>query len=137
MVSSPLDLPNLYGKTLLVVEDNADHLDLMSTFLKACRAEVLEALNADTALAYLQTRRIDMVISDLSMPGKDGISLIRTMRAGKGQQRTLPVIAVTGYPEQYVGARAEGFDVFVQKPIRVEVLAKILREFFASPSKLQ
>ena len=125
-----LDLPDLAGKTLLVVEDNDDHLELLSTFLEFCGAKVAVARNVDAALTYLRIAKFDMVISDLAMPGKDGLDLIRSVRASAGPERTVPAIAVTGFYEQYAGARAQGFDVFLQKPVKVDALASTLREFF-------
>ena len=126
----PIDLPDLSGKTLLVVEDNDDQLELLSAFFKACGAGVVLARNVDTALAYLGTDRFDLLVSDLAMPHKDGLHLIRSVRASKGPQRTIPAIAITGFYEDYTNARGHGFDAFMQKPVRPESLSKILRDFF-------
>src|SRR5581483_5295022 len=103
----------------------------MITFLQRCGARALAARNADAALAYLSTTRVDMIISDLAMPGKDGISLIRAIRRSGGPLRSLPAIAITGFPEDFVNARAEGFDAFIAKPVNVDNLARVLRDFFS------
>jgi CheY-like chemotaxis protein len=127
----PLDLPNLKGKSILIVEDNDDHLELLSAFLKACRAQVFMVNNVDTALAYTRMVNPDMVISDLAMPGKDGIALITAIRTSAGRERTIPAIAITGFAENYADARTHGFDAFLRKPVRPEMLAKVLRDFFS------
>jgi hypothetical protein len=47
----PLDLPSLRGLTILIVDDNDDALELLTTFLNACHADVLSARTATGALA--------------------------------------------------------------------------------------
>lgn len=128
MPSGPLDLPDLTRKTILVVDDNDDDLELLSTLLKACRANVLLARNADTGLAYLSNVRLDLLITDLAMPGKDGIALIQTLRGSKGPNQTVAAIALTGFYEQYANARIHGFDVFLQKPVNPDTLSRTLKE---------
>lgn len=53
----PPDLPDLSGLTLLIVDDNDDSLEVLSTFLRSCGAHVLEARNGPAALAYVDQRR--------------------------------------------------------------------------------
>jgi CheY-like chemotaxis protein len=75
------DLPDLSRLTLLAVDDNADALEVLGTILKACGAHVLEARDATDALAYVDTTPgLDAIITDLSMPGMDGVELARKVR---------------------------------------------------------
>lgn len=80
-------------------------------FFQACAASVMLARNVDTALAYLTTVRFDMLVSDLAMPGRDGVDLIRTVRASKGPERTASTRSC--------------------RSVRPELLAKTLKDFFA------
>jgi CheY-like chemotaxis protein len=90
-----LNLPNLSGLTLVVVDDNDDSLDMLDTFLTQCGAEVKAARNVDTALSFINTEpSIDAVVSDLSMPGRDGLDLIRQVRR-HNTRANLPAIALT------------------------------------------
>lgn len=123
----PLDLPDLSGLTLLVVEDNDDSLDMLGTFLRACGAHVLEARGALTALSYVETqRRIDAIISDLSMPAMDGVEFVRRLR-DHPKGRSIPAIALTGFHEQYMHPTAAGFNAFLRKPVNLDGLCAAIR----------
>jgi CheY-like chemotaxis protein len=119
---SELDLPDLSRLTLLAVDDNADALEVLGTILKACGAQVLEARHAQDALAYVDTTpRLDAIITDLSMPGMDGVELARRVRQ-QPSRHGLPVIALTGFPERYVDTSA--FDAFLKKPFDFDELCR-------------
>lgn len=128
----PLNLPNLAGLTLLVVDDNDDTLDILETFLKACGAGVRAARNVDAALAYFDTNApFDALVSDLAMPGRDGLDLIRAVRRRK-HHADIPAIALTGFYEQYSYARREGYDVFLQKPVDFDKLCIAIQTAIAT-----
>ena len=114
------DLPDLSRLTLLAVDDNADALEMLGTILKSCGAHVLEARGAMDALACVDaTPGLDAIITDLSMPGMDGVELARKVRLQPSRQ-WLPVIALTGFPERYVDTSA--FDAFLKKPVEFDEL---------------
>ena len=119
-----LDLPDLSRLTLLAVDDNADALDVLGTILKACGADVLEARDGWDALAYVDTTPgLDAIITDLSMPGMDGVELARKVRE-QPSRRGLPMIALTGFPERHLDTSA--FDAFLKKPFEVDELCRIV-----------
>jgi CheY-like chemotaxis protein len=121
-MKSKLELPDLSRLTLLAVDDNADTLEVLGTILKACGADVLEARNARDALAYIDTTpALDAIITDLSMPGMDGVELARKVRE-QPSRRGLPLIALTGFPERYVDTSA--FDAFLKKPFDFDELCR-------------
>jgi CheY-like chemotaxis protein len=77
----PLDLPSLRGLTILVVDDNDDALELLTTFLNACHADVLSARTATGAPAYIDTTpSLDAVVTDIAMPDVNGVELVRKIR---------------------------------------------------------
>ena len=123
----PLDLPDFSGLTLLVVDDNDDSLDLLTTFLRACGAHVLGARGALSALSYVETQsRIDAIITDLSMPAMDGVELVRRLRAHpKGA--SIPALALTGFYEQYMDTQGTGFNAFLRKPVNLDELCRTIR----------
>ena len=120
-------LPDLSGVTILVVDDNEDALHVLETLLRACHATILAARSAFAALGYLETTRVDLIISDLSMPQMDGTELIERVRKSPHHQHT-PAIALTAFPEHFAHARLAGFDVFMQKPMDIDVLCAKIAE---------
>jgi two-component system, chemotaxis family, CheB/CheR fusion protein len=116
-LSSADDL--LTGFNILVVEDDLDNLEVLSITLEAQGASVIKALSVAEAMGkFAQAERLDLVISDVNLPGEDGFDLIRQIRAveGKGD---LPAIAVTGYDDSGVTDRLfrSGFQRHIIKPI--------------------
>jgi CheY-like chemotaxis protein len=123
----PLDVPDLSGLTLLVVDDNDDSLDMLGTFLRACGAGALLARNVPAALAYVETRdKIDVVVTDLSMPQIDGVQFVERLRA-RPRGRPLPVIALTGFYEFYMDTHGPLFDAFLRKPVNFDELCRTIR----------
>ena len=118
----PLRLPNLHGLTILVVDDNDDAVEVLSTFLNACGAETLLARSAIGALGYVDTTlKMDAVVTDISMPQMSGVELAQKVRGHPFRNR-LPIIALTGFHEEHVGSRS-AFDAFLRKPVDLDELA--------------
>jgi CheY-like chemotaxis protein len=116
----PARLADLTGIKVLVVEDNADSLEMLGAVLRSCGAVTVAARNVATALGYLHAARFDVLVSDLALPECGGLDFIRTIRASKGLERTIPAIALTGFYEDYDrGALASGFDAFFRKPVNL------------------
>jgi CheY-like chemotaxis protein len=126
-------LADLSGLRILIVEDNADSLEMLETVLRSCGAVTVGARNTATALAYLGTARFDALMSDLALPDRSGLDLIRTVRAGRGPERTIPAIALTAFYEEYdQGALAAGFDAYFRKPVNLDALCATLRQLVDS-----
>lgn len=105
---------------VLLVDDDADTLQVLSVMLADAGAKVVTATSATQALEVLQWHRPNVLVSDLEMPGEDGYSLIEQIRSleniEKGQ---LPAVALTSYVriEDRARALSAGFNMFVPKPI--------------------
>ena len=122
----PLRLPDLQGLTILVVDDNEDAIEVLSTFLKACGAETLLARSAIGALGYVDTTlKMDAVVTDISMPQMSGVEFAQKVRGHPFRNR-LPVIALTGFHEEHVSSRS-AFDAFLRKPVDLDELAGAIR----------
>src|SRR3989454_10050313 len=82
------DQPDLAGLRILVVDDEADARDLLAIRLQQYGAEVIAAPSAEAAMEALarQEPRPDVIVSDIAMPGEDGYSLIRRVRAMEPNQ---------------------------------------------------
>jgi CheY-like chemotaxis protein len=127
----PGNLPDLSGLTLLIVEDNDDHLQLLMTYLGACRAHVVFARNAAAALAYVESApRLDAAITDLSMPSMDGAEFARRVRQHPRRSR-LPIIALTAFYEDY--PRTADFNAYLRKPVDFDELCNTIRTLVERP----
>ena len=123
-------LPRLDGLRVLVVDDHDDARELIRTVLQQCGADVVVATGADEALEALDKLRVDLLVSDLAMPGADGFDLIRRVRARERAAggATLPAVALTAYAGTVDRARAlaAGFQAHASKPIAPDELATMV-----------
>lgn len=125
-------LPTLAGLKILVVEDEVDSLELLSTILQGCGAEVFTATSVRAALALLETSKgqnLDMLVSDIGMPEEDGYSLIRQLRQLEAQRGgRLPAIALTAYAsnDDLKQALLAGFQRHLTKPVEAAELVKVV-----------
>jgi CheY-like chemotaxis protein/nitrogen-specific signal transduction histidine kinase len=118
---------NLQGVRVLVVDDEADTLELTRRVLGNHRALVATAATVDAALSALGNFEADVLISDLAMPGRDGYELIRAVRQSHGPD-ALPAAALTAFarPEDAVRARDAGFQIHLAKPVEPEELVRVV-----------
>ena len=117
----------LKGVRALVVDDDEDNLELFSAALTACGAVVVTASRAEEALRLLSAQRVDVVVSDIAMPGGDGYWLIgEVRRLPDARFSSIPLVAVTAFGREHSRARvlAAGFVDHLQKPIDPEVLCR-------------
>jgi two-component system chemotaxis sensor kinase CheA len=83
--------------TILLVDDSAFFRDMLSPVLKAAGYQVVTAASADAALAALQADpQIEVVVTDLEMPGRSGFDLVAAMRRAEPRLAGLPVIGLSG-----------------------------------------
>lgn len=108
---------------VLLVEDDETTRTLLATVLATFGAKVTAASSATDAEAALLTFEPDILITDIEMPGNDGVSLLHTLRGMKSA--TFPAVAVSGYADSASRARvlAAGFNGFVAKPLDPALLA--------------
>jgi len=114
------DRLRLDGASVLLVDDDADSLELLSTVLRQHGADVTAVADVTAALDGLSAKRFDVLISDLSMPGRSGFDLIREVRQALPPPASrIPAVAVTALtrPEDRQRALGAGFDAFLTKPV--------------------
>lgn len=118
------------GARILVVEDNAANLELVSYLLSAGGHTVLTAENGAQALALVRDVALDLVISDLQMPVMDGFELLRRIREDT-TLAALPVIAVTAFSMAADRTRVllAGFDGYLSKPLVPETFVSQVEAF--------
>ena len=126
--ASQVDVPDLQGLSVLLVEDEADARELLSLLLRRRGAEVCTAENADEALEMLQQTHVDVLVSDIGLPQADGYTLIRQVRARGHSPRDLPAVALTAFARAEDRRRAlvAGFQSHVTKPVDAMELGTVL-----------
>jgi CheY-like chemotaxis protein len=120
---------DLTGLRVLVVDDEPDTLDLLRRVLGDSQAQVAAAPSVEAALATLGTFNPHVLISDVSMPGRDGYELIRAVRSTTSPE-DLPAAALTAYsrPEDAARAREAGFQMHLSKPVEPYELVKVVAQ---------
>lgn len=123
----------LKGLRLLAVEDQPEVLEYLRRLLEEQGAEVTAAASAGEALALLDQgghAGIDVLLTDIGMPGMDGYGLVRTLREDIGVEAAeLPAVAVTALAraDDRKRALASGFQEHVAKPYSVAQLVSAVR----------
>ena len=121
----------LDGLSVLVVDDDEDTREVVSAYLEAHHATVQTVASAADALVLLQREHFDVLLADVAMPGEDGYSLIRKLRAQPAlQASTIPAAALTAFArdEDRVAALEAGFQMHLAKPVDVgSLIAAVAR----------
>jgi signal transduction histidine kinase/CheY-like chemotaxis protein len=121
--------PTLEGLNLLVVEDEPDARELLTTIFQGCKAEVRDVASTHEAMKLLGEWTPDVLISDIQMPGEDGYSLIRKVREREVSSGTrLPAVVLTAHArvDDRVRALSAGFDAHISKPVEPAELIMVV-----------
>ena len=113
----------------MTVDDSASVRMMVSFTLGELGVEIVEAVNGDDALAKLEKNPVDMLITDVNMPGLDGISLVRKVRENPSY-RFIPIIILTteSEAEKKLEGKAAGATGWIVKPFRPEDLISAVRK---------
>jgi signal transduction histidine kinase/ActR/RegA family two-component response regulator len=123
--------PDLHGLYVLVVDDEVDGRAFVETALTGHGAEVKGVSSAEEAIAALEAggpRLPDAIVCDIEMPGRDGLDLIRQIRALPAAKGRIPATALTAHvrPEDRVRSLVAGFQAHLGKPIDPLELASVV-----------
>ncbi|MBD1883824.1 ATP-binding protein [Microcoleus vaginatus] len=133
--------PTLEGLQILVVEDEADALELLSTILEKYGADVMAVASVKEALTIIETatdRSPDVLVSDIGMPDEDGYSLIRKLRQLEVQRGgRLPAIALTAYArnDDRQQSLLAGFQMHLTKPVDAAELVAVVASLTGRTSR--
>lgn len=116
------------GSTLLIVEDDPAMLVAFQDILERSGYAVITASNGSDALVALDEQKPDLIMSDISMPGMDGIELYKAVRQRPGGS-AIPFIFVTARSirEDIFAAKALGVDDYITKPVTSRELLAAVR----------
>lgn len=111
---------------ILIVDDDQDIRELLATYLEKNGLKVTAVANGRQMRAALETALVDLIVLDLLLPGEDGLSLCRDLRAGGS--KSIPILMLTACNEEtdrIVGLEM-GADDYLTKPFAArELLARI------------
>ena len=120
-------------KTVLVIEDNQDNLELISIALKRGGYDVITAETGETGIELAVLKRPYFIIMDIDLPGIDGFKATKRLRASKANG-DIPIIAITSFAMRGDKDRIMeiGCNGYFEKPINpltiVDDLNKIIEE---------
>jgi len=132
--------PSLHGLRVLVVEDDHDTRDVIAALLTDAGAQVRLAANAPQGLEAMKSAEVDVLLSDIGMPGMDGHEFIAAVRALPDPRRAnVPAAALTAFAQLQDRERAlaAGFDRHAAKPLEPQALLTLVAQLAAqhhSPS---
>jgi len=128
----------LDGLKILVIDDDPDSLELATAILEGAGAAVRRSLSAPDGLSALREWRPDVLVSDIEMPGEDGYSLIRKVRAlDPADGGRTPAIALTAYGRTHdrILSLSAGYNMHVPKPVDPGELTAIIGSVAARPPR--
>ncbi|HZS07984.1 MAG TPA: response regulator [Blastocatellia bacterium] len=124
----------LDGLRVLVVDDDFDVRELLTTLLGKCHVNVMAVASASEALRAIREQKPDVLVSDIAMPGEDGYALIGQLRQLSPESGGhIPAVALTAYArsEDRTKVLAAGFQAHLSKPVEptelTEVVANLAR----------
>jgi len=114
---------------ILAVEDAATMRQVVNFTLTDAGHTVAEAANADEALAQVAKAKFDLIICDINMPGRNGLELVKMLRAMPAF-RFVPILMLTTEQKEEVRAegRAAGATGWIVKPFDPTVLLDIVKK---------
>ncbi|HVV26949.1 MAG TPA: response regulator [Rhizomicrobium sp.] len=113
------------ARTVLVIDDDADTVELMNRWLSAKGYRVLSAPTGSEGLALAQAHRPDFIILDVFMPGKSGYDVLKDLRADPAL-KSIPVIMASSDDNRTIGLQAGAAEVLV-KPLARGRLAEVIK----------
>jgi CheY-like chemotaxis protein len=121
------------GQRILVVDDNVANAALISFLLTTHGYDVRSAADAAEALALVDAFAPHLILMDVQLPGMDGLSLTRKLKAD-AKTRDILIVAVTAYAMKGDDerARAAGCDGYVSKPIDTRTLPGVVADFLGA-----
>jgi CheY-like chemotaxis protein len=116
--------------TVVVAEDHEDSRFLFKTFLELKGCRVVEAADGLEAVAAVEREHPDLVLMDVSLPGLDGLSATRRLRAQESL-RALPVVLISGHAgvQDRDRAVAAGCSEYLTKPLELRQLDGVLERY--------
>jgi signal transduction histidine kinase/CheY-like chemotaxis protein/AraC-like DNA-binding protein len=129
--------PQKPGSTILIIDDDDEMLWFLSD-LFSDSYQVVEKSSAKEALTYLETKQVDLIISDIVMEEMDGIALTKTIKENKVYTH-IPIILLSAVnsPEFQIKGIEAGADIYLSKPFNTDYLIEIVNRFLIREESLK
>ena len=130
-MESDLEAPK---KRVLVIDDNPVNLKITAHLIRKAGFLADTAETAEAALESLALSRPDLVVTDLQLPGMDGLALTRTIKENPGW-RSIPVVLLTAAhsSDEEGNALQAGCECSIAKPVDGEMFPGVIQSFLGSP----
>ena len=118
---------------VLIVEDNPINMKLAADVLEADGMRVERAADAEAAEALLRSLEPDLILTDIALPGMDGLSFVRQCKAD-ARLRHIPIVALTAFAmkDDDLKALAAGCAGYITKPIQTRQFAEQVRQYLGT-----
>lgn len=118
---------------ILVVDDNPTNLKLVSDVLAFDGYSILKAVDAEAAQEIIGATRPDLILMDIALPGMDGLTLTRQLKAD-AKTRDIVIVALTAFAMKGddIKAREAGCDGYITKPFDTRALSGTVAAFLTS-----
>jgi DNA-binding NtrC family response regulator len=116
-------------KRILVVDDEENARNALSRILTREGYEVASAGNGYEALNYLRGKEVELIITDINMPEMNGLTFLRELSRSHPESNVIMVTAY-GEVESYFEAMNLGAFEYINKPVKIDELKKIIRKIF-------
>jgi two-component system chemotaxis response regulator CheY len=116
-------------KTIMTVDDSASLRQMVSVVLRGGGYEVVEAKDGLDALSKVNGQELALFLSDINMPGMDGLELTRKLRA-LPQYKFVPIVLLTteSHPEKKQEGKAAGATAWIVKPFTPDQLLAVVKK---------
>ncbi|NMG08800.1 response regulator [Brasilonema sp. UFV-L1] len=114
--------------TILIVEDSPSELELMSHYLVESGYNVIQATGAKEAIEKAQSQNLDVIVTDVVMPGMSGFELCRSLKRNPATQK-VPIVICSSKNQEIdrLWAMRQGADAYVTKPYTREQLLRAIK----------
>jgi CheY-like chemotaxis protein len=109
---------NLSGKVVLAVDDDPFILDYVSRYLSAKGLKVISTTDPESVLALAEKEKPNLIISDIAMPGMDGLTLLKTLKSTPSTEHiSLVLLTSSKRTDDMNDGIGSGAEAYLQKPL--------------------
>jgi len=119
---------------ILVVDDDAELVQVMSNTLRSKLYDVVVAYNGEEGLEKAKKERPDLILLDIMMPVRDGFSAAEQFKKDEALSK-IPIIAITSFSESLGQPFDYQFDEYINKPIRAKDLLNVVAKYLKKESE--
>jgi CheY-like chemotaxis protein len=119
------------GKQVLVIDDNADLLMMLTAVLKTKGYAITVSETADNVIDLILEVKPDIILMDMLLSGTDGREICKLIKANPSTA-SVPLVMLSAYPQAITDCLAAGADAFIEKPFDMKVLLDTVNKLHSS-----